>query len=296
MSNHPTYKNMIIKTLTSLTGANTFTKFSSIIIRKTMIDTFELPNTKRTRIHFKYALNNLVEEKKLIQAKHSFRFSASYMRIRPRIVKRKVTPLKKAIKSKRAKKVAKKQLKVTKAKKTPSRKAIKPAATIALPITSTSSLFTSGSIFGSNPFNNTSLFTNTNPLFSNSVSHNNIGSSIKKQLLSKYDVNKFGTVDENKPSGKWQYFDNIKAVSNKQKSKDNWYNYDLEANNIVEAEWQKYIKNRAMNDVRAVHSGSYDYFVDFIGWKQTNIIHHDQKVRNIRRIDDHGSVTVNPYA
>lgn len=73
------------------------------------------------------------------------------------------------------------------------------------------------------------------------------------------------------------------------------YNYDLEANTIVEEEWQKYIANRAMCDVRAVKSGTFEYSVDFMSWTQTNIKHYNHKVRKIRRLDEKRNVTVNPY-
>jgi hypothetical protein len=92
----------------------------------------------------------------------------------------------------------------------------------------------------------------------------------------------------------WQYFDdnNFNAVI---KRSDGWYDYDPEASDIVEDEWQRYIINRAMNDVRSVKSGQWEYMVDFVNWKQTNIIHQNHKIRPIRRLDDKGIVTKNPY-
>lgn len=92
----------------------------------------------------------------------------------------------------------------------------------------------------------------------------------------------------------WQYFDdnNFNAVV---KRSDGWYDYDWEASDVVEDEWQRYIVNRAMNDVRSVKSGQWEYMVDFVNWKQTNIIHQNHKVRSIRRLDENGNVTINPY-
>jgi len=92
----------------------------------------------------------------------------------------------------------------------------------------------------------------------------------------------------------WQYYDthNFKA---KVKSLDNWYDYDPQASDIVEDEWQKYIVNRGMNDVRSVKSGEWEYIVDFVNWNQTNIIHSAHKMRSIRRLDPNGAVTKNPY-
>jgi len=92
----------------------------------------------------------------------------------------------------------------------------------------------------------------------------------------------------------WQFYDpnNFNA---KIKRSDGWYDYDEEASDVVEDEWQKYIVNRGMNDVRAVKSGEWEYMVDFINWKQTNIIHQNHRERPVRRIDERGEVTKNPY-
>lgn len=91
----------------------------------------------------------------------------------------------------------------------------------------------------------------------------------------------------------WQYFDNNKLINTP--TLDGWYDYDPEASDIVEDAWQKYIVNRGMNDVRSVKSGEWEYMVDFMNWKQQNIIHSAHTKRNIRRLDDNGNVTKNPY-
>ena len=88
----------------------------------------------------------------------------------------------------------------------------------------------------------------------------------------------------------WQYFDKDKNMN-----PEGWYDYDTEASDIVEDHWQQYIQNRAMNDVRSVKSGEWEYMVDFMNWKQTNVQHQNHKVRNIRRLDDNGNITLNPY-
>jgi len=69
----------------------------------------------------------------------------------------------------------------------------------------------------------------------------------------------------------WQYFDG------------HWKNYDTVAANVVEDVYQKYLANRGDTDVRAVKSGSWEYQVDFMAMKQTNIQHENHTVRNIRR-------------
>jgi hypothetical protein len=50
-----------------------------------------------------------------------------------------------------------------------------------------------------------------------------------------------------------------------------------------------------MSDVRSVKSGEWEYTVDFMNWFQTNIVHFAHKVRSIRRLDENGKVTKNPY-
>jgi len=91
----------------------------------------------------------------------------------------------------------------------------------------------------------------------------------------------------------WQYFDNNKVISNP--SHDGWYNYDAEASDIVEDAWQKYVVHRGLNDVRSVKSGEWEYMVDFMNWKQMNIIHTAHTKRDIRRLDEKGNITKNPY-
>eukprot|EP00727_Mastigamoeba_balamuthi_P006138 m51a1_g2143 putative linker histone h1 and h5 domain containing protein (330) ;mRNA; r:4306-5781 len=71
----------------------------------------------------------------------------------------------------------------------------------------------------------------------------------------------------------WEYFHN------------GWRKYDAEASRLVEEEYQKYLADPAMLDVRSVQSGSWAYQVDFVNMKQTNIQHPDHTVRDIRRID-----------
>ena len=91
----------------------------------------------------------------------------------------------------------------------------------------------------------------------------------------------------------WQYYDNSKFTTNK--SADDWYDYDAQASDIVEESWLKYIVNRGLNDVRSVKSGEWEYMVDFMNWNQQNILHSDHRKREIRRLDENGKVTKNPY-
>lgn len=70
----------------------------------------------------------------------------------------------------------------------------------------------------------------------------------------------------------WQYYDG------------GWRDYDDEASRIVEEAYQDYLANPNMLDVRSVQSGMWNYQVDFLNMKQTNINHFAHTVRDIRRI------------
>lgn len=76
----------------------------------------------------------------------------------------------------------------------------------------------------------------------------------------------------------WQYVDNSGKFDD----------YDPSASDAVEECYQGYLKNPHMMDVRAVRSGDWQYQVDFLQMKQTNINHENHRVRTIRRIP-------NPY-
>jgi len=93
-----------------------------------------------------------------------------------------------------------------------------------------------------------------------------------KEGTSKTSDPKVVSVAESKFDHFWQYEDN------------GWKNYDVAASDTVEEVYQNYLSNRGDNDVRAVHSGSWEYQVDFMALKQTNIQHPNHKTRNIRRV------------
>jgi len=58
----------------------------------------------------------------------------------------------------------------------------------------------------------------------------------------------------------------------------------MEASETVEEVYQGYLANRGNSDVRAVKSGQWEYMVDFMALKQTNIQHENHTIRNIRRV------------
>jgi len=70
----------------------------------------------------------------------------------------------------------------------------------------------------------------------------------------------------------WQYDDN------------GWNNYEINASDKVEEVYQDYLSNRGNTDVRAVKSGQWEYMVDFLAMKQTNLLHPNHTIRNIRRV------------
>jgi len=69
-----------------------------------------------------------------------------------------------------------------------------------------------------------------------------------------------------------------------QYSERGWKDYDIDASDLVEAAYQGYLSNPGMCDVRAVKSGQWQYQVDFVNMKQTNIQHEGHTTRNIRRV------------
>jgi len=80
------------------------------------------------------------------------------------------------------------------------------------------------------------------------------------------------TITGSKYDHVWQYHDG------------SWKSYDVKASDTVEETYLKYLENRGETDVRAVHSGQWEYQVDFMAMKQTNIQHENHTTRNIRRM------------
>mmetsp|Transcript_34267 Transcript_34267/g.66757 ORF Transcript_34267/g.66757 Transcript_34267/m.66757 type:complete len:472 (-) Transcript_34267:199-1614(-) len=78
---------------------------------------------------------------------------------------------------------------------------------------------------------------------------------------------------------KWQYYvdDGVDGKST------NWYDYDLEASDVVDFAFKDWRRNPAVN-VRAIKSGTYTYSVNFNKMEQTNIEHHNHTKRAIRRV------------
>jgi hypothetical protein len=241
---------------------------------------------RRFKSFLKRALSKLVDNNVICQKRDSFRLSSKHL---AKMVKRgkAVKTQSKVKKASSVSKTVKKPKKTTnvtnklqKSAKTNQKKKIKKVFNPSLslvPITQAANT----SLFSSVPLI-TSLFSNT---FSN------------MPLVAPSKIEKSKTKKENYKKrwlAVWQYYDS-NNVNAKIKKSDGWYDYDAEASDMVEDEWQKYIVNRGMNDVRSVRSGDWAYMVDFIGWQQQNIEHSSHTKRKIRRLDENGQVTQNPY-
>lgn len=73
----------------------------------------------------------------------------------------------------------------------------------------------------------------------------------------------------------WQYFHG------------GWFNYDTEANDRVEAEYQNFLQSNTGDvGVRSVQSGFFRYSINFRTMKQRNIVHPAHTERDIRRIQE----------
>ncbi len=108
--------------------------------------------------------------------------------------------------------------------------------------------------------------------------NNNNNNMIMLPLIPQLVVPMINNQEKSKPQSSskydhlWEYSDN------------GWKNYDQKAGDILEEVYLKYLANRGDTDVRAVKSGQWEYQVDFMALKQTNIQHPNHTVRDIRRV------------
>lgn len=298
-SKHPKYKQMIIETLKSL-NSTPFARSSRHAISEHLLSTFKLDRNHHFKRNLRLSLYRLEDQGVLVRVKQSFRLAAGVLaRKRRRIVKRKrnikkatkkaVRTLKPATKkskknsngkkasskkatTKRVKKVAKPK----KANAAPKKRAVKKTSKASTPPATTSPTKSTKQAKVNRAIKQTLALNQPIPSSMSSIVNKQINSELKEK------------------KAVWQFYDanNQNAVV---KSPDHWYDYDPKASAIVEEEWQKYIKNRAMCDVRAVKSGQWHYQVDFINWSQQNIDHSAHTKRRIRRLDENGQITKNPY-
>lgn len=281
-------------------------KFTSRVRLLKEIDLHFQNKTKNTlKYYLKNTLNKLLKEKILIRFKDSFRLSRVYLRKKERKalksskLKIKSTESKNFKKSVKKDKNSKVDSKSTANKK--DSKSIKDPTKVSKVSKKMSQAITNltnkiGNKLIKKPIN---VKTKTA-----SIKPDNNANLTKTPLNFVYTATVIGSTTNNlnKNTKKayqrvhnaiWQYYDNNKFTSNR--SADDWYDYDPEASDIVEDAWQKYIVNRGLNDVRSVKSGDWEYMVDFMNWKQTNVVHSAHTQRNIRRMDENGKISENPY-
>ena len=265
MSSHPKFRIMILSCLKDL-NKGPLSKASRYAISEKILEDF--PSIEKNH-HFKrnirLSLRRLEEKGDILRLKQSFRNAP---------IKTNTTKNKKRLKS-----IAKPQKKTNNSPKKASKmkKTQKKAAPIKVIKTKRSKVIKTKAT--------------VNPKVKNVIKNIKAMNQPLPQILNTI-VSSQNNLKDNQVI--WQYYDknNHNTIV---KSPDGWYDYDLKASNIVEEEWQKYIKNRAMCDVRAVKSGMYNYQVDFINWTQQNLDHHAHTKRKIRRLDENLKITSNPY-
>lgn len=256
------YKKMIIKELNAANIDSEKSYISSIKLKNQLIANFKLNikhSNRRVKRLLRNALAKLVDDNTAVRKRNSYRLSTKFLSkivVKPIKVKRTI------VKPIKVKKIKKSPIQIAAIPKIKKIKKVKKAKQI-LPLVTSINFF------------------NNIPSFSIPL----IAALPKTKKTNNY---------EKRHPATWQYND-PNNVNAQVKSEDGWYDYDYAASDIVEDEWQRYIVNRGMNDVRAVKSGNWEYMVDFGGWKQTNILHQDHRSRSVRRLDENSGVTKNPY-
>jgi len=245
----PTYERMIIKALKEL-GTRTF--HSAVAIGKYVEANYPVPEDSYKR-SLRLALKKAVDDGTLLQHKASYRVSAAASKASTSRLVKPTSSTDSKNKRKRA----------STDKEEPKRR------------TTSNSLRTASSIPDKKSSSKASSKASSKKSSAPSTLKKARKSSSKNSNSSETSTSIINTPI--KPSGLkgdfiWQYEDK------------GWKNYDVEASNTVEEVYQGYLANRGDTDVRAVHSGSWEYQVDFMAMKQTNIQHDNHTVRNIRRV------------
>jgi len=246
----PTYQKMIKRALTDIEHPQSVQAISKFIVA-----TYPVGETYKR--YLKQALKAGLAAKLFVKVRGSFRLSVKSLK---KTVRRKKSTSKspskktkktdkksgsKSPKPKKAKKI-KKEDSAKKTKKAPK----KPKATTATATSSTTTTSTATSPEAPKRGRSTGI---------KKTEASKESSSPTKLIGSKYDHH-------------WQYHDGT------------WKDYDAKASDTVEETYLKYLENRGETDVRAVKSGQWEYQVDFMAMKQTNIQHEQHTVRNIRRM------------
>jgi len=253
----PTYERMIFRALKSIHGENDRSGSSVIAISKYIENTYPVEGERYKR-YLKQALRRGVEKGNLIKMRASYRLSAKAKasRSRSRSKAKRSSSSQKTGRSKssssvrKPKRVSSPTASKKRSKKSPASTSPSSSSASASAVAASAAALASASASGSP----TKLRKS-----SSSVSKKSEDALTTKLVGSKYEY-------------AWQYYDTV------------WKNYDVKASDVVEDVYQKYLENRGDTDVRAVKSGQWEYMVDFMAMKQTNIQHANHTVRNIRRV------------
>jgi len=254
LTKKPTYKKMIFRALKALKDQASGSGLSSKAIGKYIQENFPVPEETAFRRYLRVALKKSSDNGNLIRRGQSYRMSAKAKTPRKAITKKKATRKRK---------------------------------------TSTSSTITSRRKSTSTPTKPTKKRTTANSTSSSSSSPSPSSTPTKKRTAKETTKaipkkRKTSPSSISSPSSKETVVKKVSGIKGdhiwQYDEKGTWKNYETEASNVVEEVYQKYLANRGDTDVRAVKSGQWEYMVDFMAMKQTNIQHENHTVRNIRRV------------
>jgi len=256
---HPTYERMVFKALKSLGGTRGGSSYAAI---SKFIQTKYpgVPEADKFKRYLRISLKRGVEETYFAKVKASYRLTAKGKSHFEKGKKKRSRKSKKTTESGEASKPKRKSPSKSPSKKSKKEGSASPAkkkrgstsSESSAPSTSTSASSTSAA-----PLAKTGRKKSSGTSTATSKEGGELTIARPKGLKSDY---------------LWQFFDGV------------WKNYEGEASDVVEDVYQKYLANRGDTDVRAVKSGQWEYMVDFMAMKQTNIQHENHTVRNIRRV------------
>jgi len=258
---HPSYKKMILSTMKFLNNDNLENNTLSYdLIKKSMINFYILNdyNEKRIKQSLHTALNGLVRDKNLVQHKNSFRYSTNFAK--------------------------KQQAKI------------------------------SNGDFDSKIHSNLQIVNKKIHNINSEIGEINRSKDIHEEIKPQKFVDAIQSLNQSNLSIehtqitdandvkvkinpiKWQYYDFTNSNLNK------WIDFDSKSLENFEGEWQNFITNSGYGFIDSKNSNSlievnvdeFRYQLDFLKWQLTKNIHPGLTIRNIRRLDEKGQVTINP--
>jgi len=251
--NKPRYDVMIARALNTLTTGNK-TLISIPALAKEISSRYPVKESVFRR-NLRKALQRGVAANKLVQVRQSYRLS------------KKSRGIKKPVKRKAPKEKPEKEKRVVKEKKKAKDKRDKPVKR--------TKKADKEEVNNENNNNNNNAAAPRKKVAAPKKPRLVKGASKVVEALSKEEVPK----EVKKPadakfSHRWEYCNDQRG----------WSNYDTKASDVLEGVYQGYLANKGDTDVRAVKSGQWEYQVDFMAMKQTNIQHANHTVRDIRRV------------